>query len=140
MKPRAQLVHCFSRGKVPLYHFIKTPVEPPRRMTAAVEASSIRAPDDPDTIHCSTAPVPRYLQLPSTTFLLHGRLLPPPAAAYTNASGPRGPAQALGQAKPCLAVPVVYPSAQDKIQQQQQQPELFVSTHRVGCLLISRAT
>jgi hypothetical protein len=56
-----------SRGKVPLYHLIKTPVEPPGRMTAAVEASSIRAPDVPVTIHYSTAPVPRYLRLPSTT-------------------------------------------------------------------------
>ena len=36
-------------------------------MTAAVEASSIRAPDVPVTIHYSTAPVPRYLRLPSTT-------------------------------------------------------------------------
>jgi hypothetical protein len=84
------------RGKVPLYHFIKTPVEPPGRMTAAVEAPSIRAPDDPVTIHYSTAPVPRALQLPSTTFLPPGR--PPlPPAAYTDASGPREPTQALGR-------------------------------------------
>ena len=47
-----------SRGKVPLYHFIKTPVEPPGRMTAAVEAPSIRAPDIPVTIHYGTAPCP----------------------------------------------------------------------------------
>ena len=87
-----------SRGKVPLYHFIKTPVEPPGRMTAAVEASSTRAPDDPVSIHYSTAPVPRALQLPSTTFLPHGRLsLAPLPPARADADGPRGPAQALGR-------------------------------------------
>ena len=92
------------RGKVPLYHFIKTPVEPPGRMTAAVEASSIRAPDDPVSIHYSTAPVPRALQLPSTTFLSHGRLsLAPPPPARADADGPRGPAQAWGRPTRCPA-------------------------------------
>ena len=73
-------------------------------MTAAVEASSIRAPDDPVTIHYSTAPVPRALQLPSTTFLSHGRLsLAPPPPARADANGPRGPAQALGRTTRCPA-------------------------------------
>ena len=53
--------HCLR------FSLFRQPVEPPGRMTAAAEASSIRAPDAPVTIHYSTAPVPRYLRLPSTT-------------------------------------------------------------------------